>query len=159
MARRTRWLDTLIGQGVSSGSQAAIELQQSAADIDVREWTVTRLIGTISLSSATVAGAWGTQRCDMGIGVISREAVNAGSFPDPNDENDLPSSGWMWRTRAVPMQNGTGTAIVTHVNFDIRAQRKLGFAIAHLIINNGAASGTGFTVTVDALIRMLVLLP
>ena len=158
--RRTRWVDTHVQINTATGAQSVVELLQSAGDIDTREWTITRLIGMIVMGSTTVAGAWGTQAMTMGIGVISREAVTGGAFPDLNDEADMPAGGWMWRMRGMASQNGTGSPVFSPpIQFDLRAQRKIGFGVPHLIINNDLGLGTAFTVTAQGVIRMLVLLP
>ena len=157
--RRTRWIDSLIGQTVVSGSQDVIELFQSAGEVDVDGWTVTRVIGKLWLVSSTLAGAFGAQRLDFGLGMISREAVGAGAFPDPNAEADRPASGWMHRDRCLAFQNGVGTGMFTVCQFDTRSQRIVRGNILHLVINNSTLVGTAFNVSVNGLIRVLVLLP
>ena len=159
MARRTRWVDNLVGTTVSNGGQANDNLFQGTGSVDTQGWTVTRLIGEIALSSATTAGAWGLQLIDIGIGMISSEAISAGAFPDPNIESDKPGRGWMWRAQKTVFQNGVGTSIVVPVTIDIRSQRKVEDGTLHIIFNSTNLRGTSFTCDLNGLIRVLVLLP
>ena len=89
---------------------------QNAAVVDTRGWTVTRMLGELVCLSASVAGAWGAGKVDIGIGVISREGVTGGVYPDPNAEADEPTRGWLWRTRLVVAQNGIGTPVISVPN-------------------------------------------
>ena len=120
--------------------------------------TLTRAIGSLSFFSGTVAGAWGKQILDIGIGIASREAVTAGVVPDPNVAADRPPRGWLYRARRVVEQNGAGAPIVLWVPFDIRAQRRMDEADLFLAINSTGSTGTAFTTEAAVLIRFLLLL-
>ena len=74
MARRTRWKDLLVDSNVGSGAQAVLSITDPMSEDSLQGVTVTRLIGRLKLGSTTVAGAWGKQILDLGIGVASREA-------------------------------------------------------------------------------------
>ena len=97
-------------------------------------------------------------RVDFGLGVLEREMVAASVYPDPDDDDDRPGSGWLYRDRMSISQNGVGAPIVFDTRFDLRAQRKVGFSKIRLIINNKAAIGTTFSVEVRGMVRMLMLL-
>ena len=159
MARRVRWIDSLIQLQVAAGSQGVVELLQGTALIDTDGWTVGRLIVDLYLMSSSVAGAFGASQSDMGIGVISREGVVGSVYPDPNAEEDQPINGWMYRTRAMSSQNGVGGPILTRVQADVRSMRKIDNGRFYLIVNHGNVMGTSYTLNLRGLIRTLVLMP
>ena len=159
MARRARWIDTLIQETIASGAQGTEELFQNAAAVDTQGWTITRTIGDLWLMTTTIGGAQGAERLDLGLGLISEEAVNAGVFPDPNQESDRPGRGWVYRTRCVTTQSASDAMPLTHCVFDIRAQRKVEHTDYFLIMNTNPILGTAFSTSVQGIIRTLVLLP
>ncbi len=157
--RATRWIDSLISLGVGTGGQAIQTLFPGIGPDDLRNATIIRTIGNLWLFSETVAGAWGVQLFDLGIGVISQEAVAASIYPDPNVASDYPVRGWIYRTRCVVAQNGSGAPVLIPCNFDLGSQRKLDTGVPTLVGNNDADVGTSFSVRVRGSIRTLVLLP
>jgi len=160
MARRASdWIDTLVNINTASGAQSLLSLMTGVAPVNVRRQTLVRTLLTLGIFSTTVAGAWGVQAVDIGIGITSQEAFAAGVVADPNTANDQPSRGWVYRTRRVPSQNGDATGIVTELHADIRASRKLDDGECFLVINNGTLIGTAFAVTITGIIRQLWLLP
>ena len=159
MARRTDWGDTLIGLTIPTGLQADVETDGGSTKVVQRGTTVVRTLIMLDFLSTTVAGAWGVQLVDAAIGLISREAFTAGIRPDPNDDEDEPSLGWMWRIRKVVTQNGTGTPVAVRVEADIRSARKIEAGKLFLVVNNTAQAGTSFSVLTSGLIRTLIKLP
>jgi len=136
-----------------------LSLMTGVAPVNVRRQTLIRTILRLELFSETVAGAWGTQRVDIGIGITSQEAFAAGVVPDPNTDGDQPSRGWIYRTRVVPSQNSAGAPVVLTLAADIRAARKLDDGECYLVVNNSTTTGTSFTVRQSGIIRQLWLLP
>jgi len=123
---------------------------------DRRQSTIIRIILSIALNSTTVAGAWGTQRVDLAIGMASQEAFTAETLPDPVISTDKPSRGWMYRTSKMVSQNVSGGQILFPIEVDLRAARKIEQGILYMIWDNSAVEGTSFTVRLSGLIRVLV---
>ena len=158
--RRTTWQDTFLQNNTVSGAQSLIALDGVLSVADSQGLTLTRLIGDISCSSNTVAGAFGVERFSFGVGMASREAFAAGIVPDPNSNVEEPPRGWVYKNTVAVSQNGIGTNVVTaRVIFDIRAQRKLDSGRLFLAVNVDNVTGTSFTGNVTGLIRALFLLP
>ena len=158
MPRRSMWHDSPLSMSVTSGAQNEEDLW-SETDADMRGHTVVRVIINVDLASTTVSGAWGTQLVDLGIGMISTEAIGASVFPDPNIDSERPQGGWMYRTRRIVAQNGTGTPVVYTVGADIRSARKVDQVKLFLIVNNNVNRGTSFAIDVSGMIRVLSLMP
>ncbi len=157
--RASDWIDTNIGFQTATGAQTLTSLMTGVAPVNVRRQTLVRTIIGLSLYSASVAGAWGTQTIDLGIGITSQEAFAAGVVADPITSGDQPSRGWIYRNRLVATQNGIGGAVMTRLEVDIRAARKLDDGECYLVLNNSTDLGTSFTPQVTGLIRQLWLLP
>ncbi len=157
--RASDWIDTLVSFSTASGAQTLTSLMTGVAPVNVRRQTLIRTIFELGLTSDTVAGAWGIQAFDIGIGITSQEAFAAGVVADPNSSTDQPSRGWIWRTRKVVTQNGISTNILFEVIGDIRAARKLDDGECFIVVNNSVVGGTAFPVSMTGLIRQLWLLP
>jgi len=157
--RATDWIDSLLSASIASGAQSLLSLMTGVAPVNVRRQTLVRTLVMLSFQSESVAGAWGTQTLDVGIGITSQEAFAAGVVADPNSANDQPSRGWIYRTRKVVAQNGAGSPVMFDVTADIRSQRKLDDGECFLVVNNSAALGTAFSVRMSTLVRQLWLLP
>ena len=159
MARATDWIDTLIDTSVAGGAQSLTSLMTGVVPVNVRRQTLIRTILMLELFSATIAGAWGTEVLDIGIGITSQEAFAASVVADPNVANDQPSRGWIYRTRRVVAQNGIGGSVIYTLHADIRASRKLDDGECFIVMNATDNRGTAFSVVVVGLIRQLWLLP
>ncbi len=157
--RATDWIDTVFRSDTASGAQSLFSLMTGVAPVNVRRQTLVRTLITMDLFSTTVAGAWGTQSVDIGIGITSQEAFAAGVVADPNVSGDQPSRGWIYRTRRMVAQNSIGSPVLFHLNADIRASRKLDDGECYFVLNNTVDLGTAFTVGVGGIIRQLWLLP
>ena len=155
MPRPTDWVDTTVNLEISTGNQSVTSLITGLSPSDMWGVTVIRTIIMLSAFSNTVAGAFGCQQLDLGIGIASQEAFAAGVLPDPNISTDKPPRGWMWRVEKVVSQNGAGAPIVTELEADIRGARKVENGEVYLIGFNTALLGTTFQVNVRGLIRQL----
>ena len=155
MPRPTDWVDTVINLEVSTGNQSVTSLVTGLSPQDMRGVTVIRTIIMLGMFSNTVAGAYGVQQLDLGIGIASQEAFAAGVLPDPNISGDKPPRGWMWRAEKMVAQNGAGAPVVVEVEVDIRGARKVENGEVYLIAFNTALVGTSFQVNVRGLIRQL----
>jgi len=158
MARKAFWIDNNIDLGVVSSAQLSTSLFAGTPPINVRQTTVVRMVLDLSIFSSTVAGAFGVNYFDVGIGVASQEAFFAGVFPDPN-EDERPVSGWLYRCRYVVWQNGVGTQIVREIHRDIRSGRKVYDGELFLVANNTPRVGTTASYILGGCIRVLLLLP
>ena len=96
---------------------------------------------------------------DIAIGLVSRDALAGGAVPDPNQDDEYPVDGWLYRGQKLISQNGTGHPVVTPLFADIRSQRKIGGGIPALIQNSTTEGGTSFSIHTLGLIRTLVKLP
>ena len=160
MARRTAWQDTIVDEHQTATSvQNSLQMMSTLDREEKRGNTITRLIGELGLYSTTVAGAWGVQKYDIGFAMLDDDAFAAAALPDPNIATDYPPRGWLFRTRCVVAQNGTGAPVVTRCVFDIRAQRKMDNAVLVMIVNNVNTAGTSFTIENTGIVRALLLLP
>ena len=157
MAKRlVDWTDNFVGLQIASGAQAETRLDGGVTDVVARTLTVVRTIISLDISSDTVAGAWGLQELFFGIGVFSREAFNAGIFPEPSQALEKPARGWLWRGHRSVAQNGAGAPIVTHMQADIRGSRRLDNGVLVLVVDSAALSGTTFVVNVRGMTRCLM---
>ncbi len=109
--RASDWIDSLVGLATATGGQSNVSLMSGVAPVNVRRQTLVRTLIELSLYSTTVAGVWGTQIVDIGIGITSQEAFAAGVLADPDTANDQPSRGWIYRTRRVVAQNAAGSPL------------------------------------------------
>ena len=159
MPRMTDWVDTIVGLTVTSGGQDQDSLMTGLAPLNLRGTTLIRTIISLGLSSQTVAGAYGTQRLDMAIGIASQEAFAATVLSDPVTPGDKPPRGWVWRHSMVVSQNGIGTNIVFPVIADIRGARKIENGEVFIIVNSTPLVGTSFPTFVNGLVRILMKLP
>ena len=159
MARRTSWQDRIISTTVVSGGVLNNDMLIDISRDEGRGATIGRLIADITIFSTTVAGAWGLQIVDIGFGMIERDALAASAVPDPNVSSDQPSRGWMFRTRCVAFQNGVGTVIGVKCMFDIRSQRRIDASTLGMLVVNTAGLGTNFTIGMEGIVRVLVILP
>ena len=159
--RRTNWIDKLLDEQITVGSQANIDLlDQVPADYSVRNATVVRMIFDYSISPLIPGQTEAVNHVELGAGVVSQESFLAGVVPDPNTSLDFPLGGWMYRTRhrvqdaLVPLSEP-----ISGVFRDIRAQRKLGAGKLFLAVNNTTDVGPTFTVVVLGIVRTLILEP
>ena len=155
--RPTDWMDTRVNYSIASnttGVAQGLSVQLVAADS--ARATVIRTIVRLFVQSESVAGAWGTQLVEFGIGIASQEAFSALVLPDPNVNTDKPARGWLWRTARMASQNGIGSEVIHEVAADIRGARKIENGELYLASTNEAVLGTAFTVRIIGLIRTLI---
>ena len=157
--RAARWIDALIAIVVASGAQNTQTLFPGISPDELRNGTIIRTVANLFMGSTQVAGAWGWGHCDIGLGVISQEAIGASVYPDPNSASDYPTRGWTFRERCGVAQNGVGTPILTPCRFDVSSQRRLDTGAYYLIVNHVVTLGTSFSVNVEGSVRTLVLMP
>ena len=158
--RSTRWIDQHVGADITSAGQLNLSLWGSVLQNDLRGGTLTRVVGNLQMVSATIAGAYGVQEMHIGFGVVSQEALSAGSasLPDPTMNSEFPVRGWVYKTSRLVMQNGTFMNGITSWTFDLHAQRKIDTGEFVIIAKNVSINGTTFTTKLHGTVRTLVLL-
>jgi len=161
MPRQTMWVDTLVNESIATSAQGVITLLGTAVAPEFlqRGNTIVRTIFDLRLYSATVAGAWGVTAVDLAFGIASQESFAVSVVSDPNVAAERPIGGWMYRTRCMVSQNGTGTAILHACTGDLRNMRKLDTGQYFLVANVGALNGATFTVKITGIVRVLLKLP
>ena len=159
MPRPTIWIDSRIGIAPTSGGSANSSLFGALSPTELTRSTITRMLIRLEFVSETVAGAWGVQLADVGIGITSQEAFAASTLPDPSVAGDKPSRGWLYRNQIMVSQNGISTDMKTTVVADIRSQRKVDDGELFIIVDSTALLGTSFTMQMRGMIRTLVRLP
>ena len=157
--RRTSWEDNLVNISVASGSRTNPDLMVNLSEDETRGTTITRVILDLWLFSTTVAGAWGIQKFDLGMQIVSVDALNAAAVPDPDAASEQPVRGWLYRNRCAVMQNGAGAPVFTRCVADLHMQRRVDNGKFILSMVNTAQRGTSFTVEVLGITRTLLLLP
>ena len=156
MPRPTDWVDTLVNLEVSSANQAVTSLMTGLAPVNTRGQTIIRTIIMLQMFSNTVAGAFGVNRIDLGIGITSQEAFAAGIVPDPGTVGDKPPRGWMWRAETLVSQNGAQAGdVITRLEADLRGARKVENGEVFLVVENNPLLGTTAQYNVRGLVRQL----
>ena len=158
----TVWLDTLIDQQVGTGGQDTQGLMGTHAPATLRlsGLTLLRTIIGIDVAHLIHDSGEGSQDVTMGIGVASQEAFVASAIPDPNQTDDYPPRGWIWRARYRTYGFAADQAAVFNqrIDKDIRSRRKLDNGECYFVTNNSADQGTTGTINVIGLIRQLWLI-
>ena len=165
-SRRSRaWADQLYSNLLTDGGELTITDLLTGLDA-VETKTVVRLILAMTISIPALSENEGAQIIDVGVGVVSADAFAAGStaLPNPQTESDVPTQGWLYRTRGIVSQalptGGTPTAMwreTMTVNVDIRSGRKVDRGILYMRVLNSPQEGTAQSVRLTGISRCLVL--
>jgi len=161
MARKMQWLDTRVAVNIPSGDDdiSVLIAGDPATPQLTKGMTLTRLVGDLSFTAATLAVILGAMEIVVGIAISSDEAIAVGgtSVAFPANTTEHPPMGWMLRTsRVVTTTTQAGAAqLVTHIHFDLKVQRKLQYGEPFIRVQNLFLTGTAFTVQMSGLIRGL----
>ena len=157
MPRRRGWQDFIISESTADGTQDTQLLLGAEVD-DPKGLTVVRMVIGLSIVPAPpdVQSPLAVMRVSMGIGIISQEAALVAAYPDPNIDEDVPVTGWMWRWNGLVPEVAT---VPVRIDLDIRSQRKLMYGSPYFIMNSNLDQETAFTVNTYGLIRVLYLYP
>ncbi len=99
--RRRQWQDFLIDSTVVINGQTGITLLQGGVD-DTKGMTLVRMIIGLDLyPELLVTLSIEASGLNLGIGMMSAEAIASGQFPDPDIATDIPLTGWLWRWSGV----------------------------------------------------------
>ena len=162
MARRRMWIDTVMNHTIAAGSTAlTVVLTRGISDNDLKGMTLVRVLLQLTYFPANLLDDTGVQRLAAGIGVSGQEAIQASSVSilSPQEEDEFPSSGWLYRNIVPVLADATPGFPVPIIDKDIRAQRKLMYGAPWIRFVNLNQQGTAFSVRVDGVIRCLYLLP
>jgi len=163
MPRPRAWVDRIITR--TQGSVNQVDDLLAAATVNLDTITVTRLLISLHVTPDVVTSnvSWG-QRLDMGIGVVTGAAFDAGqaSIPDPRVQSDAPARGWLWRaSMAASWENlnalETGPYVWPTQMWDIGAMRKVDRGKLVIVYAKTAFRGTESDVNIEGLIRVLCL--
>ena len=150
-----------MSQQLANGDQDTVDLTEDLGVDASYGCTITRIIGELWAYPVISGIVSGIMRLDLGIAMIEEDALAAGAFPDPDEQNDRPGRGWLWRGMMLVQDSG-GTAAgrrPERIQFAVRSQRKIDRARVRLIIDSNLVAETTFSVEIEGLIRMLCLLP
>ena len=156
--RRRQWVDILVNEVTSDAEvDEAILLSQSVVPGDSKGLTLVRLIIRLDVvADAIVEASTDIMSVSLGIGLVSGTLGVAASNMDVGSQNDVPASGWLWRTRLLL---GEQWQSMYRIEADIRAQRKLLYGEPRLFLSASLNSGTAFAVETAGIVRALYLLP
>ena len=160
MRRRRAWSDTRFSdiQLVNSNTNKK-DLLAGLTPADTK--TVTRVLVDLSVSYASSFAQDGSNSIDIGIGVVSQEAFDLETLPDPNAVADYPQQGWLYvaTKRCVSFfTTSTGVTVIPALfQVDLRAQRKVDRGVLFMVILNTADEGGSATVFIHGRVRALCL--
>jgi len=161
MVRRSRWVDVAFNQVLTNASENLFDMLDGMAPVDVAGTTLVRSIYRLDFYTNSLTTAAGIQNISIGSGITSREAFTSGSvsIADPDDGDEAPMSGWIFRTRGAVHADPDSPLPPWRVDADIRGMRKIDRGQLFLKINNVAQLGTAQSVKMTGLTRSLILLP
>jgi len=157
MARHMFWIDSLHNIDIASGAKSETTLMGALSVEDTRGLTLMRCILCHDYEHTIHDSGEGQQIIDIGIGVASREALNAAALSDPEIATEHPDRGWVYRCRHVThgFAADQPAAYVQSVFRDLRAKRKLETGAVFLSITNTAKSGAAATISIVGITRLL----
>ena len=158
--RQTTWFDTNIGLDIAQGTGGLVRLTPIADDLE--GFTAIWIVGRTTLLPSVPQSTLAETSVAIGFAVCSEEAFVSGlvGTPNPEQSQDFPERGWMYRARYVVIDNGFGvpTNIIVMDN-NIRAQRKIDKGVLYLTIHNQTIRGSNFNVRLHGTLRLLCLRP
>ncbi len=156
MARSTKWEDQILEATVAS---AAITLINLMADLNESErpgLTLIRLIYRINFYPVSPFDTSTIQGLHMGVGLVQNDAFAAGAVPDPGEDQEAPSRGWVVRDQGLTVSEAGDTPTIGEMKGDIRAMRKFyQDSTIMLALRSDVEVGTAQTLNVFGLVRML----
>ena len=160
MRRRRAWADTRFADlSILDAATSKSDLLAGLTPADTK--TVTRVLVDLTFGYVSSFAQDGSNTIDVGIGVVSQEAFDLETLPDPNAIADYPQQGWLYVATKRCMQTfltSTGLHLIPAVfQVDIRAQRKVDRGVLFMVLQNNAAEGLSATVRVYGRVRALCL--
>ena len=149
----------MIESNVITGTQLNLSLMTSLGPFDTRiqKMTLLRTIIGIDIARTVHDSGEGSHKVAVGIGVTSQEAFTLGSIPEPGQDTDFPTRGWVWRAqyRVFGFAADQPAVFTQRVDLDIRAQRKLDNGESFLCASAALVDGAAATNTIVGCIRQL----
>ena len=153
--RRRAWSDTrFAGLVATPGTQFPGDLLLTLTPADTK--TVTRIILEMMFFSVNVD----TQRefsVDLGVGVVSREAFDLGTLPDPNTVGDYPQQGWLYVATKPVVFVPSAWQHPAIFQADLKAQRKVDRGVLYMSFTQNVIVGTSANLRVYGRVRALCL--
>ncbi len=139
MRRRRAWGDTrFAGTTLAASATLKSDLLVGLAPADTK--TVTRIIGDVRIYGDPAVEVFYEGASDLAIGVVSKEAFDLETLPDPDAVADYPQQGWLYVATQAVHQVESPTEWAQTVNarfvFDIKAQRKVDRGVLFMTILN-----------------------
>ena len=155
--RSTFWVDTLHNIDIASGGKSETTLMGALSVEDTRGLTLIRMILCHNYSYTVHDSGEGSQLLDIGIGVASREALNATALSDPETATEHPTRGWLYRCRHKMHGFAADQAAsdLRDVYRDLRAKRRMETGAVFLSLTNSAQSGAASAINVAGITRCL----
>jgi len=156
--RRREWQDIYISETTASGTEDNQTLV-TGTGVSTKGLTLVRMIIDLMVGPAVpVSGSTDRMLWSAAIGIFSDEAISTVTFPSPSAQEDVPVTGWLWKTqKMIPEGAGEQTELI-QINVDLRSQRKLMYGRPVLLIGSNPELGVVFDTKVLGLIRCLYLL-
>ncbi len=157
----TVWFDTLHDNTVGGASgRLNLTLLTALSTIGQRsaQFTLLRTIICHDYSYAIHDSGEGSQILDVGIQVVNQEAFNANVVPDPDDDEEHPIKGWVYRCRHKlhGFAADQPEVDVRSVYRDIRSKRRIDNGELIISFVNSADSGAVSSVQIVGITRCLL---
>ena len=160
MARPRAWADLIWSAAIANNADVPpLDILFDLGSSRLDTITIVRLVGSFHLTHDVTLGITeGIQRVDLGIGVCSQSAFDAGNMPRADISTSYPPRGWLYAdTMWVTTDASVADRIVPSWKIDIRTMRKLDKGILYLTLSNNNVIGSGQGVVLGGRIRALCL--
>ena len=151
--RRRAWADTTINETLATNGLATFDLLTGLTAAETK--TSVRILAHINFQIPITTGGDLSQLCYVTIGVVSKEAFDLTTLPDPDNMADYPQQGWVYANMKVCSSVDTWRQPAIF-DIDLRGQRKVDRGILYLEVLNKNQNGNG-SVDVDGRVRVLCL--
>jgi len=157
--RQTIWTDVLHSGIVVSAGLSFDNLMGEFPETERRgaQYTLERLILCHDYSYAVHDSGEGSQFIDVGVGIVSQEAFDAGAIPDAGTTDDFPVRGWIYRCRHKlhGFASDQAATDVRTVFRDLRAKRRLDNGVPFIQFQNSPLSGAASSIQIVGITRAL----
>ena len=160
MPRPRAWGDTMYNLALVGANESRTNLLTDLSPVETK--TVVRLIGSLKFVPAVdVTAGITVTRYSVGIQVVSEEAFNAGVVPNPENQEEYPARGWLYRGVTAEYLDMANNIIDTwsmgELRFDVRAARLVDRGILVCSIIQTASVGVLHNTQVVGIVRALCL--
>ena len=132
----------------------------NVSDTEKRGCTIARTIMHLWFWPSSPGGANGIMLVDLGLSVVSDDALTAAAVPEADTSGDFPLTGWLYRDEIAIIDSiDSNDNSPVELFKDLRTQRKMDRAALVLHVEGNSGTGTAFNVQVRGLVRTLYRLP